>query len=69
MYNTCTPTSKVKVTLRGPRLTEFVIWYILCPEYNFFKDQGILNILGTNGHNDKIISQHLCPYLQCQGHI
>jgi hypothetical protein len=54
-YNTCTTTSKVKITLRGQRLTESVILYILCPVHNVFINQGILKIIGKHSQNDIMI--------------
>jgi hypothetical protein len=71
MRNICVPSSKVNVTLRGQIFIESVIWYMLCPIYDFFIVQGILKILDKDSHNNMMIchAQDLHPYLQGQWHL
>jgi hypothetical protein len=60
----CTKTSHLPPRLRSHLEVKKNngVWYILCPDHNFFIDQRILKILCTNSHNDKMICHalHLC---------
>jgi hypothetical protein len=66
---THTFTFKVKVALSDKRSTLSIRGYLWCPFYNFFINQWILKLLGTNVDNNKTMchAQHPDHYLWCQG--
>jgi hypothetical protein len=69
------PTSNVKVTVGGQKLTKSVIGFILFPVHNFLIHQGIWKILGINVDNNMLCATlgslsrrsmpHLDDKLQC----
>jgi uncharacterized membrane protein len=52
-------TFKVNASLRGQNVTWYVAGCILCSVYNFFMNQVILRLLGTDVYNNKMCyAQH-----------